>query len=375
MWKFEVFQGFFMGVRLSLQPKHRHLSNQLRQRLIVENRSPGDRFLTVREIAKAYSVSLVTAHQSVQELAADNVLTVRPYKGCFVGEGLRAVRDSTSRPLITIFASESLYASGGTLPPEGYVRGLRASVPTARLRMEYLPLEGAIPFLEGYVSANEAQPDAHAYVLRSVDLTIKRFFAERGLQAVVDGNLEAGIHLPSVQRDERQIAYSVTQFVLSKGHKKIAFVEWDAPLEGHACRRDGYAAALREANVASSLIEAEQRIVRLPITEQPLVQAVRGMLSSDDRPTAILFGQEQHAAWTIRTARDMQLDIPSDLSLVALAGGTLSDHLSPRLTMVPRKDYENGAAVGHYLASLLKGEPLTDEKYLLFATLVEGETT
>ena len=63
-----------MGVHLALQPKHRHLSHQLRQRLIVENRAPGDRFMTVREIARAYSVSLVTAHQSVQELANDNVL-------------------------------------------------------------------------------------------------------------------------------------------------------------------------------------------------------------------------------------------------------------------------------------------------------------
>ena len=63
-----------MGVHLALQPKHRHLSNQLRQRLIVENRAPGDRFMTVREIAKAYSVSLVTAHQSVQEPLAITVI-------------------------------------------------------------------------------------------------------------------------------------------------------------------------------------------------------------------------------------------------------------------------------------------------------------
>jgi DNA-binding LacI/PurR family transcriptional regulator len=71
----------------------------------------------------------------------------------------------------------------------------------------------------------------------------------------------------------------------------------------------------------------------------------------------------------------MQIDVPRELALVGLAGGALSEHLSPRLTMVPRKDYENGAAVGHYVSSLLKGEPIADSKYLLFATLVEGETT
>jgi hypothetical protein len=58
-----------------------------------------------------------------------------------------------------------------------------------------------------------------------------------------------------------------------------------------------------------------------------------------------------------------------------LAGGVLGDHLVPRLTAVPRKNYETGAAVGVFLAKLLKGERITDRMYKVPAALVERETT
>src|SRR5687767_1553231 len=92
----------------SPEPRHRQLSRTLRERLLADNLNPGDRFLSVRDISREYSVSPVTAHRSVQELVADNVLVVKPARGCFVGRAVARAMPQLATPLVTVLAADAL---------------------------------------------------------------------------------------------------------------------------------------------------------------------------------------------------------------------------------------------------------------------------
>jgi len=85
-----------------LKAKHRQLSEVLKNRMAVLEFRPGDKFLSVREIAEKYDVSMLTSHKSVQELVAQNLLIARQSKGYFVAPGAEELHAAIRSPLITI---------------------------------------------------------------------------------------------------------------------------------------------------------------------------------------------------------------------------------------------------------------------------------
>lgn len=362
-----------MYAKSHLKPRHLQLSEQLRQRLIVENLRPGDKFLTVRQIAEEYQVSVMTSHRSIQELIGDDLLTVEKFKGCFVGKAVRNLQRAATKPLITVLTPESVYSHA--IVPEMFIRGIRETLPHARVVLEYLPSHETIPFLETLVSAGATATDARAFVLRSVDVSVKRFFGQQNLPVVVTGSVEPGIELPSVERDERQVTYTVTKLLLSKGHRRFAYVEWNAPLLGLQQRRDGFAAALHEAGLIKHLKDADAYLYPTSPHETETIATVREIMSQKDRPTAVIFGLEQQAVWGVRVLQQLGLKMPKDVAVISLEGGALTDHIAPRITSVPHNHYEGGVWVGNLLAKLLKGEPIPERCHRVPAAIDEGETS
>jgi len=73
---------------------------------ISENFGPGQRFLTVREVADRYGVSTITAHRAMPELAKRRVLEVHPGSGSFVGPG--AVGKKSGSTTVQFIMSEAV---------------------------------------------------------------------------------------------------------------------------------------------------------------------------------------------------------------------------------------------------------------------------
>jgi DNA-binding LacI/PurR family transcriptional regulator len=362
-----------MYAKSHLKPRHHQLAEQLRQRLLVENLRPGDKFMTVREIAEEYQVSLMTSHRSIQDLIKADLLKVEKFKGCFVGDAVRKLQRSGSKPMITVLTPESVFSH--SIVPELFIRGIRQTLPHARVCLEYLPSHDMIPFLESTVSTGATATDTRAYVLRSVDASVKRFFAERKLPVIVMGSVEPGIDLPSVERDEKQVAYSVTQYLLSKGHKRIGYIEWDASLMGLEKRRDGFAMALQQAGLIKNQREANTFMISAAPHQNDTISALRQYMDRKTPPTAIIFGLEQQAVWGVRSLQQWGIKMPGDLAVVSLEGGALTSHLLPRITAVSQSHYEGGAWVGNLAAKLLKGEPIAEHCHQIPASIDEGETT
>jgi DNA-binding LacI/PurR family transcriptional regulator len=87
--------------------------------------------------------------------------------------------------------------------------------------------------------------------------------------------------------------------------------------------------------------------------------AARALLSSPDRPTAILYDNDVMAVAGVAVAQELGLSAPGDVSLVAWDDSALCQLVHPPLTALSRDISAYGAHAAERLLRLIDGEPVT----------------
>jgi len=163
--------------------------------------------------------------------------------------------------------------------------------------------------------------------------------------------------VPSVNVEDRAGARAAAQHLVDLGHRRIGIVasglhgphgliDDPAPLiEGHASRERmrGWLDVLTPAGI-------EPTIVREPGTHfQQAYDVARLLLTTPRRPTGVLCFSDAIAEGVVEAARDLDIRVPEDLSVVGFDDNPLAVRLRPKLTTV-RQDV---AAKGRAAAAAL----------------------
>lgn len=165
-----------------------------------------------------------------------------------------------------------------------------------------------------------------------------------------------------------------TQHLLGLGHRRIGYISdpLESPFRFTASydRYQGYRQALAEAQV-----EFEPTLHMW--AEHGRLQAkalARAMLSQPNRPTAIFAASDTQALGIMEAARDLNLRVPQDLSVVGYDDIELAEYLN--LTTVRQMLFESGRRGVNMLLHLLENEPGAEPKCdLLPVELVVRGTT
>ena len=148
----------------------------------------------------------------------------------------------------------------------------------------------------------------------------------RGLPLVVINNSGFQDRLDSVCVDDFQGAYEGTRFLLSLGHRSVAFVEYARPESPDvvADRFVGFRKALEEQRIGFS----PERRVTVPFMEMKKLEKKLALLfTRAERPTAIFAHDDYLGLYVIEVLRRIGLSVPADVSLVA--PGDLLDYSLP----------------------------------------------
>lgn len=124
--------------------------------------------------------------------------------------------------------------------------------------------------------------------------------------------------------------FDATERLLDLGHTRIGIIAGPARVKPAVQRLEGYAAALRRRGIAfdpSLVVEAEFRITTGH-------EAAAKLLDQAVRPTAVFCSSDQQAAGLYEAARERDIRIPSELSVIGFDDTVLSHYLSPALTTV-----------------------------------------
>jgi DNA-binding LacI/PurR family transcriptional regulator len=124
--------------------------------------------------------------------------------------------------------------------------------------------------------------------------------------------------------------FAATEHLISRGHTRIGFIGGPPELECSRQRFEGYSAALRRAKLS-----VEPELVTHGEFMTPGGYAAGALLLDlPDRPTAIFASSDLQAAGVYEAARERDVKIPSELSVVGFDDTAICGYLSPSLTSV-----------------------------------------
>lgn len=154
-----------------------------------------------------------------------------------------------------------------------------------------------------------------------------------GIPCVVLGRDALSHSVSGVGRDEEQIAYEATRYLIELGHRWIAFVGGLPEYDFTYTRQAGYQRALQEAN--------------LPITPDMITmgcgaEAARRLLLSVPNVTAMLFLNDTCAAEGLAVLRELGWRIPQDVSVITFDNTDFALSYDPPLTTVAYQRLEEG---------------------------------
>jgi DNA-binding LacI/PurR family transcriptional regulator len=248
------------------------------------------------------------------------------------------------------------------------------------------------------VPARDVPLDGALVYSCGLDSGAVEWLRRRGLPLVfVDQVPVPGI--TSVNVDDRGGARSAAQHVVDLGHRLVGIVTRDlapahpAPAaatpsgELHVShqRMLGWTDALSAAGIEAQVVReavrpAEWSAGDAERPEDVAARAVRAVLEGGDRPTAMLCFSDVLAYRVVRTAEDMGLRVPHDLSVVGFDDNPLARRMRPALTTVRQDVRGKGTAATAALTAAIEAardgrKPGRAQRVLLPTELVVRDST
>jgi|TARA_B110000914_G_scaffold28017_1_gene20826 LacI family transcriptional regulator len=135
---------------------------------------------------------------------------------------------------------------------------------------------------------------------------------------------------PSVKTNDREASAQMTNYLISKGHKKIAFIKGHPSHLAVNDRAKGFYDSLQQANIICPREFIENGLN----SYESGLDCARRLLSLKDRPTAIFAANDEMAAGVLKIAQQNNLNIPNDLSVVGFDDTPMTKMISPPLSTV-----------------------------------------
>lgn len=261
-----------------------------------------------------YDVSRITAARALKELANDGYI--------------RRMRKNGS-----IVISQNMDSTAARLP--------------AHTASPYLNVPFVLPFAPdlGFDIMGGIQKEAQKRNILITMFNSKRLLdKERGIPIIfVDRQLRY-LDVPYVASDNFHSMRRLTQWLLDKGHRRIAFVAYDLNAYCENQRFKGYVKAMTDNGLELSsgyIQEVRRMIIGMPMmpendraTPKFVRDCLQEIISQPEPPTALMCSFDLLASYVEQQASALGISIPGDLSVTGFDNIFLSNHLEVPLTTV-----------------------------------------
>lgn len=173
---------------------------------------------------------------------------------------------------------------------------------------------------------------------------------EMELAAVVIGAGTGSGTIPSVWSDDAAAIVDAVEYLAALGHRHIARVGGLPELLHTAIRTEAFDDVCRQLDLAPAVT------ISTDYTGEDGARATRRLLTTRERPTAILYDNDIMAVAGLSVAREMGFSVPGDLSLIAWDDSVLCQLVHPPLTAMSRNIPAYGASAARQLLKIIDGE-------------------
>ncbi len=192
-----------------------------------------------------------------------------------------------------------------------------------------------------------------------------------GIPCVHMMELAQSTYVNSVGFSQTQAASALTQHLLSRGRKRIAFAA--AQLDPRTMQRlDGWRQTLKSAKCYDKALSYTNKS---PSSMALGGQMLQHILSEDPSIDAIFFCNDDLAQGALLAAQRMKIKVPQRLAIAGFNDLTGSDLIGPGLTTIRTPRAAIGEAAAHMLLALMRDEEVASSSVDVgYELMVRGST-
>lgn len=200
---------------------------------------------------------------------------------------------------------------------------------------------------------------------------LRRMLNANRIPFVNVGVYEPAKPYPSVGVDNAGAGRELAAYIAGLGHRKIAVVAAHQRNNDRAqARLRGILEVLRE----HDCLPPERWRIEVDYQLGDAADAARALLQADDRPTAIICGNDVIGYGVVLAAIRMGIQIPQDLSVAGFDDLEWSRHLIPSLTTIHMPTNEIWVRAGRCLVDILAGKSPVIHQKINYSLVVREST-
>lgn len=176
----------------------------------------------------------------------------------------------------------------------------------------------------------------------------------------------------SVISENKKGMQALTDYVISKGHQKIAYIHGDIHSPVTHIRLEAFRAALQQHDIAPN---EEYILPSAYLDLNSAAECTRKLLNQPTPPSCILYPDDTALLGGLNVIHEYGLKIPQDISVAGYDGLRVSRYVSPQLTTVRQDTERLGQQAAEQLICQIENTTSPDPMHLLINTqLVIGNS-
>lgn len=314
----------------SEKPKYQKLKDYIIAAIKSKELNVGDKIYSENELAEKLEISRHTVRQALGELVNEGWLYKIQGKGTFVNkEPMSVSNNSKTIAVITTYLSDYIFPSiirgiDSVLSVNGY--SISLSCTYNQHEKERLCLEN---LLNQNIAAIVVEPTKSALPNPNIDL-YKRF-SDLGIPILFIHGCYRELNCSYVVEDDMEAGYSATKHLINLGHEKIGGIFKIDDIQGHL-RFSGF----QKANYENLIKTSDSRIVWFETSDIENNFESKGTILEKllYDCTAIVCYNDQIALKVMDIARQKNLNVPENISLVSFDDSQLAVASETKLTTI-----------------------------------------
>jgi LacI family transcriptional regulator len=200
--------------------------------------------------------------------------------------------------------------------------------------------------------------------------TIK-FLESNGITVVVLDRRVSGVETDFVRSDSENGAKRLIKLLIGLGHKRIAIITGPKDVSTAVDRVTGYKQALIEAGLIENGL-----VYYGAFNQQSGYELTKQAMMQSPKPTAMFGANNFIMLGIIKALRELQLNVPDDVSVVGFDDFPESMLVRPFFTAVAQPAYEMGRLATELLIKRISGEISEEfQKIILPNEIIERESS
>lgn len=329
--------------------------------------------VTIRDVARRVGVSPSTVSRVIAKssLISEETQTVvrqaMKELGYFPNAMARSLANAKTRTIAVVMPRSAELAFQNPFFPE-VIRGIGSKTSEQRYDLLLLtPVTAEDEYRETMRVVKEHRVDGVIFLYSRTDHHIIKELVELGVPQVVIGRPLGDLPVSWVDNNNIEASRQVTNELIRLGHRVIGFISGSLDFVVSLDRLEGYRRALIENGIGWS-----RELVRVvDFLEEEGYRGADELLEQYPALTALVTIDDILAFGAIRAAREHNLELPRELSIVSFNNSPMAQYMIPPLSSVEIQAHELGVQAARLLLDQLEQCQAATNQCYVEASLVQ----